>query len=665
MIELPLKCRLRCPTFMPAHNLYLSRTQHLAHLWRTVTWAILVLPLSPQCARGLDLLPATHVLNQIRGPPWVTVLLLKSKSCPSQPNASGLHHKHQFTREKPLTLQIFSKPSEADSTKLGEINDEMNDADEFSDLERPKDTRGKRGRLNQFSGTEYKILVWAGRAYQVLMLARGMYETNTDVLDDRRLEAWQLACAKYNKTIDKYPFKLSHMQNMNDRLVTWRFHAMNHVRDQAAFEYFSKAGTMTPAELEAHIKQLKAGGLHTKPGSAPGSGCFQHPLLQTCMNKMVFRIKKDLGVQFAEFFREPSAELISFFCAILQFVVEERETGEDSKGGLQFEVQRKAYNTHLASHGVWLGLAMDRWKLIQKQLFLRGFKYSGASESALPVEIKDVLQEENLQPDVPDEAELAAWEEEMQELTLKKRTDPRGWEGLENEEIRDQDQLDDPDEFAQPVHANEIARPTLGDDDDLQQEHHARNSFGVQATDRRAHPEDRMYGSDFSDREYRGQRNLREDPNNYGDPVSHGANAQAFVRNDREYDYASDGSYERRGQEVDLRRQDDRHQDLNYHQVRDGPRHPRQRTVFRDPEYIERSAHNPGVQADVVRESEDPHEYAHLNIVDDRVPNLHRDFGIQRTSGSDFGDDYDENGDPRASPKPAPDNSFGDDLEYE
>ncbi|CUA78535.1 hypothetical protein RSOLAG22IIIB_07142 [Rhizoctonia solani] len=459
------------------------------------------------------------------------------------------------------------------------------------------------------------------------------------------------------------------MQNMNDRLVTWRFHAMNHVRDKAMFEYFLKPGTMTLGELEAHIKQLKAGGLHTKPGSAPGSGCFQHPLLQTCMNKMIFRIKGALGVQFVDFFREPSAELISFFCAILQFVVEERETGEDSKGELQFEVQRKAYHTHLSSHGVWLGLAGDRWKLIQKQLFLRGFKHSGASESALPVETKNVLREENLQPDVPDEAELAAWEEEMQELTSKKRTDPQGWEGLENEEPQAQDQLDDPDGLAQPVHTDGLARPRSDDNDndyndDLQWEHHANTSIGAQDTNPRAHPEDRSYGLELNNREYQGQH-LREDPDNYGDLVPRGANGQTFVRDDQEYNYTPDERYNRRGQVVDLRCQDDRHQDLDYRQVRNDPRYPRQRGAFRDPGYVERHAHHPGAQADDVREGEDLQEYAHLDAVDDRVPDLHRDFGIQPTAGSDFGDDYDENGNPRASPKPVPDNSFGDDLEYE
>ncbi|KAF8699253.1 hypothetical protein RHS03_07180, partial [Rhizoctonia solani] len=262
------------------------------------------------------------------------------------------------------------------------------------DTDGPREVGNKRGHLKDFSGTEYKILVWAGCIYKALML-------------------------------------------MNDRLDSWHTHAANYVRDKAAAKYFPKTNPMMSNELEAHIKWLKARGLHTKPNLAPGAGYFQHPLIQTCMEEMVFQFKKDIGVQFPNLFWQPSAELICFFCAILQFVVEEREIGKTGKADLEFETQQKVCNTHLTSHGVWLERARPCWALIQKQLFLHGLKFS----------------------DNPDPAELAAWEEEMAELTSKKHKDPEGWGGLDYDEASGQDQLENANKLKQPpVHANKVMR---------------------------------------------------------------------------------------------------------------------------------------------------------------------------------------------------------------
>ncbi|KAG8687151.1 hypothetical protein FRC11_007705, partial [Ceratobasidium sp. 423] len=177
---------------------------------------------------------------------------------------------------------------------------------------------------------------------------------------------------------------------------------------------------MTPAKLGAHIKLLKAGGLHTKPGSDPSYGYYQHPLIQTCMNQMLFRFKCNLGVQFAELFKEPTQELVCFFCSMLQFVIEERKYGKTGSKDLDFEDQRKAYNTHVTSHTVWLGIAEERWKFVQKQLFSRAFK--------------NILHAEDLRPDIPNPQELAEFEEEMVGKKGEAGQLREGWDGLDNQD---------------------------------------------------------------------------------------------------------------------------------------------------------------------------------------------------------------------------------------
>ncbi|KAG8694776.1 hypothetical protein FRC11_001967, partial [Ceratobasidium sp. 423] len=126
----------------------------------------------------------------------------------------------------------------------------------------------------------------------------------------------------------------------------------------------------------------------------------------------------------------------------LQFIVEECETGKTGSKDLDFEVQRKAYNTHLTSHGVWLKIAGERWSFVQKLLFRRAFKNSGAHESALPVDENNVLREEDLQANVPNAEELEELKREMAEMKGETRGAPGGWDGP-NDKERDPNPRDD------------------------------------------------------------------------------------------------------------------------------------------------------------------------------------------------------------------------------
>ncbi|QRW20381.1 hypothetical protein RhiXN_09356 [Rhizoctonia solani] len=455
------------------------------------------------------------------------------------------------------------------------------------------------------------------------MLVCGMYETDIDVLDKRRVKAWETACGKFKKSIDNYPFKLSHMQNMNDRLVSWRTHAANYVRDKAAAKYFPKTNPMTSNELKAHIEWLKARGLHAKPDSAPGEGYFQHPLIQTCMEEMVFQFKKDIGVQFPDLFWQPSAELICFFCAILQFVVEEREIGKTGKADLKFKTQQKAYNTHLTSHGVWLERARPRWALIQKQLFLCGLKFS----------------------DNPDPAELAAWEEEMAELTSKKHKDPEGWGGLDYDEASGQDQLENANKLEQPlVHTNKVMRSAF--DNSIQEQAHYREDFGLQGSTSCTYREDHPYRPDTNNRGYRPDQN-----ENLCGPVPLD-NCECIP--------ALDGYWQRHNNSDNRPRYSNRRQDYNRFQ-------PRYNNRELSLENHERSNYSTGHQPNNVytRTRQDRDEYAHFNQIEDCPPNLYWDFGIKPTSGSNYGDDHDENGDAHGTPKRMIETSFGEDYPAE
>ncbi|KAF8709630.1 hypothetical protein RHS03_02570, partial [Rhizoctonia solani] len=575
-----------------------------------------------------------------------------------------------------------------DENDIEEADDE-NKEEEYS---KRGGNKGTRGRLKDFVGVEKEILTWAGRAFQAIMLTKGMYETDIDILDDRRLEAWMIGCEKFKKNISNFPISMAHIQNMNDCLVSWRTHAKSHIQDKAAAQYFPDDKRMTPAELEAHIKQLKAGGLHTKPGPSHGNGCFQHKLLQTCMDQMLFRFKCDIGVQFAELFKEPSAELICFFCAMLQFIVEERETGKTGTKELDFESQRKAYNTHLASHAVWLTIAKERWQLVQKQLFLRAFKNSGAQESSLPVDESGILREEELQPDIPDEEELATWQRELECLKANPRRTASG-------------------EWEDPVAEGEVRDSTRDGNPSLRS--HGGEDWRLNTREQHRSPRNQRYDRDYdagNDREGGEYNPRRDNSRNDRDYYRNRDHERYEERIDRDYGSAQDrrdvdeqddvwsrGVYEERNEQYPSEgssRRDNQGQDRrNDNRLRDDYR---TQEDYRDHQYPEGSRRNSDSQNfnqdNNFRETfvSDNHnwelppsnrpahrdDYHYDNIsgsyrnANEPIVWHYRDFlgdlqvlmtnpqhgNCERQSSppGEFGDNYDEDGSPWVAPKPRP-----------
>ncbi|KAG8692118.1 hypothetical protein FRC11_003881, partial [Ceratobasidium sp. 423] len=98
----------------------------------------------------------------------------------------------------------------------------------------------------------------------------------------------------------------------------------------------------------------------------------------------------------------------------LQSLVEEYDTGTHGNENLNFEVQRKAYLTHIGTHEWWLVKNRRCWRLIQKQLPFCTFTHCGVSYSTLTVDIeKHMIPEEELCSNDLDEDELTDWDVEM------------------------------------------------------------------------------------------------------------------------------------------------------------------------------------------------------------------------------------------------------------
>ncbi|EUC58197.1 hypothetical protein RSOL_236960, partial [Rhizoctonia solani AG-3 Rhs1AP] len=296
---------------------------------------------------------------------------------------------------------------------------EREDEPDIADRKEQAIPTGSRGRLKFFEGVEKSILKLSGDALKAIMATQGMYETDPLVLAERRRQAWRLACEELEVDPSHYPLTRVHVQSMCDRLVSWRGKASVSIAPEIKYFYFNASfKTFDDAEAYAWIDELRQGRFHMKKGAPPGKGHFQHPVLQLCMDRMMFRDPSDIGVKYVDMFRKPSPELIAYFCSMIQYQCEKYLPDAPLKDKLEFDNQRRAYLTHLGSHQVWLKKRnARRWEMIQEQLFQRGFKHSRATVDAdTDVVAKYMLREDGVDSDNPDDEELAAWEAELADL---------------------------------------------------------------------------------------------------------------------------------------------------------------------------------------------------------------------------------------------------------
>ncbi|KAF8752533.1 hypothetical protein RHS01_07608 [Rhizoctonia solani] len=204
------------------------------------------------------------------------------------------------------------------------------------DEDKPIDTHKSSscGQLKDFHGPEKHVLQWAGCLFIAIMASRGMYKTDIKIIDQRQLKAWTTACKGIKVDPNDYPIALAHMENLDDHLCAW--HTQLGARDR-----------VFPAPTPSNLPEQN-------------------------------------------FHRE----LICFSCAIIQFLVEEWDTGVRVRSNLNFETQQKAYTLTGKSHGV-------------------SGKHSSASKLAIPLDNKNVLRHEDVQSNTPSKQELAAWQEEQ------------------------------------------------------------------------------------------------------------------------------------------------------------------------------------------------------------------------------------------------------------
>ncbi|KAG8689478.1 hypothetical protein FRC11_002387, partial [Ceratobasidium sp. 423] len=116
--------------------------------------------------------------------------------------------------------------------------DDGMDADEDEPAEGSK-KGSSRGRLKDFKGVEKRILNWAGRTFIALMVSKGMYETDVKVIDRRRLKAWLAGCEICEVDPEDYPIAPAHVENLDDRLCTWRSRARDHMIDHVRYHFFN------------------------------------------------------------------------------------------------------------------------------------------------------------------------------------------------------------------------------------------------------------------------------------------------------------------------------------------------------------------------------------------------------------------------------------------
>ncbi|KAG8706272.1 hypothetical protein FRC11_008366 [Ceratobasidium sp. 423] len=270
--------------------------------------------------------------------------------------------------------------------------------------------------LRKYEGVERSVLRWVGRTYTAIMATQGMYKTDLGTLGKHQLEAWKIGCAKYEVDPKMLPI------GMNDQLVAWHGKSRDSVRQYVEVAFFSEDWLANM--IKACIKELKASGLHMKPGARQGTGYFQHDILQMCLEKIFFKTyrqknKKDIAMDFPELF-------------MIHALVNEYDTGVQDKDNLEFKTQWKAYLAHMLSHQNFLIKNMRLWVMIQEQMPIHAFARAGASYSTITNEIeKNMIPEDEIMSDNPGEEEVSMWKDKRAKLDPQARNAqvPGTWGG--------------------------------------------------------------------------------------------------------------------------------------------------------------------------------------------------------------------------------------------
>ncbi|KAG8681999.1 hypothetical protein FRC11_000394, partial [Ceratobasidium sp. 423] len=205
---------------------------------------------------------------------------------PSNSTAHGSMPSHLGPPHSSGTLSTGQQMREGDNTKAREDSVEQdNSNNQAGDTEVPE--KGKQvtaytylctsnlitnptqssghGHLKHYEGVERAVLKYAGFAYQVIMLVEGMYDTNILVLEQHHHKAWHMGCDKYEADPVDLPLTDSHIQSLNDRLVSWHGHMMKNIADHVTYLFFGvKSKKLTEKPMDAYIDKLKDGYLHTK-----------------------------------------------------------------------------------------------------------------------------------------------------------------------------------------------------------------------------------------------------------------------------------------------------------------------------------------------------------------------------------------------------------------
>ncbi|CAE6445809.1 unnamed protein product [Rhizoctonia solani] len=275
-----------------------------------------------------------------------------------------------------IKWDIDSEEEEAECNRIEQDDTAYVLGETSCDEDRPK-KKGK-AKSSDYQGPVRAILEATLDKVFANLLAQGFF-IEAKELDELIARTWRFCAIRIvnNPTLNRYSISLNKLRAIKYRITTWQGKLKDAIKPKVAGAY---GLTGTADKVKAAVDELLDHEFHRRPGSEPGTGYYQHPLLQIAFDATVFSKRKGkppIGAKFSKMFVKMPLPTIALLCAIIHFLLETSrsdDSEEECDDSIIREMLEEYYEDHLQS---LLNLAKVDPKTvgrIQTRMYQRGIK---------------------------------------------------------------------------------------------------------------------------------------------------------------------------------------------------------------------------------------------------------------------------------------------------
>ncbi|KAG8777367.1 hypothetical protein FRC12_000417 [Ceratobasidium sp. 428] len=300
--------------------------------------------------------------------------------------------------------ELDPTPSECDPLETDLVHDnEENRATKAAEAsgEAPAGRKRKPSARDLF-GYQREIILAAKTRLLAHSLKEGALQTR-GTFAGWSIKCWLDSMAEVTPHLDPHPPTSDIQQIMINGLASGRGRFKDPVRSLVEYRCdFIKPAT-TAEEINHNLavfKSLHPNSFHCLRQN-PDYGHYENPLLTHAIAATVFANSNAPGAVHPEMFNPVQLTTVAFVLAIIQFCLEEWETGQFQARDLSMTDMLNKYVAHLRGLKEARAAAKGRMKRLQQHWFKFGYEYSGAVRPEEPYR-QPITLRANVRPDTPE-----------------------------------------------------------------------------------------------------------------------------------------------------------------------------------------------------------------------------------------------------------------------